>query len=93
MKTGDVVYSRMSGVPMTVESCNAARVTCIWFGINARADWTGPHSKQFRRGDLASTEAAARRSVGARLREHAKRARAHAKVPRAAGQRSRKTSK
>ena len=76
MKVGNVVYSRMSGVPMTVESCDATGAVCIWFGINARADWTGPHSKRFRRDDLARTEAAARRFVGKRHREQLARARA-----------------
>ena len=51
MKTGDIAYSR-DGVPMTVESCNGIHTVCMWFGIDAKANWTGPHRRRFRRRDL-----------------------------------------
>ena len=52
MKVGDVVYLKDSGVPMTVEKRDGDRITCIWFGINSRANWTGPHRRCFQRGEI-----------------------------------------
>jgi uncharacterized protein YodC (DUF2158 family) len=52
MKVGDVVYLRKSGVAMTVDKRDGDHVACIWFGINARADWTGPHRRRFHRSEV-----------------------------------------
>ena len=55
MKAGDVVYLLASGVSMTVESCDDASVECVWFGIDADADWTGPHRRIFRRDEITES--------------------------------------
>jgi uncharacterized protein YodC (DUF2158 family) len=51
-KVGDVVHSRVTGVPMTVEDRDRKHVGCLWFGINGSAQWTGPHYKRFRHGEV-----------------------------------------
>ena len=68
MKAGDVVYLLASGVPMTVESSDATSVACVWFGIDAEADWTGPHHKWFRREEVAESLEQAHREQLRRLR-------------------------
>jgi hypothetical protein len=37
---------------MTVEKCDGDRIHCIWFGIDARARWTGPHRRRFLRKEI-----------------------------------------
>jgi uncharacterized protein YodC (DUF2158 family) len=51
-KVGAVVHSGVTGVPMTVEDCDKKHVGCRWFGINGSAQWTGPHYKRFRPGEV-----------------------------------------
>ena len=48
LKIGDVV-SLGDGPAMTVETIGRAHVRCMWFGINDRAQWTGPYLRRFRR--------------------------------------------
>lgn len=52
LNVGDVVRRKPDGPPMTVESCDDGRVTCLWFGINSHGNWTGPHRRRFRRQEI-----------------------------------------
>ena len=48
LKIGDVV-SIGDGPGMTVDTIGRSYVLCMWFGINTRAQWTGPHRRRFSR--------------------------------------------
>jgi len=51
-KVGDVVRRRATGVLIAVEACDKQLVSCVWFGIDKTARWTGPHRRRFRRSEI-----------------------------------------
>lgn len=52
LSVGDVVIRIPDGPRMCVENCATQNVGCLWFGINAQGDWTGPHRRKFRRDEI-----------------------------------------
>lgn len=57
IKAGDVVRRRATGVLLAVGDCDEKHVSCVWFGIDGSARWTGPYRRRFRRSEFELVQA------------------------------------
>lgn len=44
-------------VLLAVEDCDEKHVSCVWFGIDGSARWTGPYRRRFRRSEFELVQA------------------------------------